>query len=225
MTQRRKAELLYWQVLGFWKHPESWNRIGYGWKTKPASLKRKSKLQLQALICYLSSMQTTFTTNNYFIMLAVFHFRPKNAPQIYHNNSYSKGATEVEVSIWKTAFHDLTRELSRMHSLQASYFDKCGKVFWPLETGNISSCFPLWPFDLHMGRTKYQVVGPPGTTLEGKSYQNTFCILTDLTDWLLGHLMLLQSASEMHIILNHAILLPPQDLALWHIYTYELCPG
>lgn len=154
MSQRKKAELLYWQVLGFWKHPESWNSTVHGWKTKLASFKKKSKLKLQALISHLSAMQIAFTTNNYSITSAVFHFRAKKAPQTYHNNSYSKGATEVEVSIWKIVFHNLTRELSRMHSL-SSYFDKCGKVFCPLQTGNISSYFNFWPFDLHMEPTKY----------------------------------------------------------------------
>lgn len=56
MQQRRKAELLYWQVLGFWKHPESWNSTVHRWKTKLASFKNKSKLKLRAFICYLSAM-------------------------------------------------------------------------------------------------------------------------------------------------------------------------
>lgn len=110
MSQRRKVEQLYCQVLGLWKHPESWNSTVYGWKTKPASFEKKIKLKLQALIHCLSAMQIAFTTNNYFITLAVFNFKPKKVPQTYHNNSHSKGAIEVEVSIfWKIIFHNLIR--------------------------------------------------------------------------------------------------------------------
>lgn len=57
-----------------------------------------------------------------------------------------------------------------------------------------------------MGLPKYQLAGPPGTTLEGKSNQNTFCILTDITNWPLGHLMPFAVASEMGITLNYVIL-------------------
>lgn len=141
VTKEESRDVRLWQVFGFWKHPESWNSTVYGWKTKPASFKKKNKLQ--ALFCCLLTMQIAFTTNSYFITLAVCNFRPEKVPQTYHNNSYSKGVIEVEVSIRKIAFHNLTRELSRINSLQSSYFDKCGKVFWPLETGNISSYFIL----------------------------------------------------------------------------------
>lgn len=202
MSQRRKVELALLVSSGILKHPENRSRTGYRWKTKTASFKKKSKHHLQAIICCLLPMQIASTTDNYFI--TSFNSRPKRPlsdfPQhfILQRNYRSGSQYFKNIISWLD---------QRVVGLQVSYFDNCEMLFCPLEIGNISTWrFTLWPFGLHMGLPKYWLAGPPGTTLEGKSDENPFCILTDITKWLLGHLMPFVVASEMCITLNYAIL-------------------
>lgn len=193
-------------------------------ETKPANFKRKSKHHLHAIICCLLAMQIASTTDNHFIRVAVFNSRPKrpfsNFPQWFKlQRSYRSGTQYLKNIIsWL--------DQRGCIALQASYFDNHEMLFCPLEIGNISTWrFTLWPFGLHTGLPKCWLAGPSGTTLERKSDQNTFCILTDIMNWLLGHLTFLKQPQMalLHWTMPPFLLL--QGLALWDIYTYKLCPG
>lgn len=154
MSQRKKAELL---DSGKFLDSESILRAeiaqSMGERPNQQVSKRKTNWNFRPYSaafqpCRWHSLQTTTSLHWLYVI-------SDQKRSLKLNNSYSKGVIEVEVSIQKIAFHNLTRELSRINSLQSSYFDECGKVFWPLETGNISSYFILWPFDLYMEPTKH----------------------------------------------------------------------
>lgn len=112
------------------KHPENRSHTGYGWKTKTARFKKRSKHHLQAIICCLLATQIGSTTDNHFITAAVFTSRPKrhlsNFPQWFiFQRSYRSGTQ----SILKRLFHGLTRESSRIHSSASQLFWQLWNVF------------------------------------------------------------------------------------------------